>query len=167
MNNNLFGLDFSENNNNNNNNHIYLIGGIIIVILFLFYFFMKNNASLKNNSYIDKISVRQSLIPNSGRGVFAEKDFKKGEVIEVCPLLTDYKKNFANSKIKDYTFRSKFKPDQEVIVFGMCSMYNHSDNFNVGHNQDPENMIFTAARDIKKGEELYVNYGENYWNSRK
>ena len=158
---NLFGLDFSE--NNNNNNYLYLIGGIIIVIIFLFYFF-KNN---KNNSYIDKISIKQSLIPNSGRGVFAEKDFKKGEVIEVCPLITDYKKNFANSKIKDYTFRSKFKPDQEVIVFGMCSMYNHSDNFNVGHNQDPENMIFSAARDIKKGEELYVNYGTNYWTSRK
>ena len=163
MENNLFGLDFSE---NNNNNHLYLIGGIIIFILFLYYFF-KNNNSLKNNPYTEKISVKQSLIPNSGRGVFAEKDFKRGEVIEVCPLLTDYKKNFANSKIKDYTFKSKFKPDQEVIVFGMCSMYNHSDNFNVGHNQDPENMIFTAVRDIKKGEELYVNYGENYWNSRK
>ena len=42
----------------------------------------------------------------------------------------------------------------------MCSMYNHSDNYNVAHNQDPENMIYTAARDIKKGEELYVNYGQ-------
>ena len=164
MDNNLFELDFSE--NNNNNNYLYLIGGIIIVIIFLYYFF-NNNISLKNNSYTDKISVKQSLIPNSGRGVFAEKDFKKGEVIEVCPLLTDYKKNFVNSKIKDYTFKSKFKPDQEVIVFGMCSMYNHSDNYNVAHNQDPENMIYTAARDIKKGEELYVNYGTNYWNSRK
>ena len=162
MENNIFGLDFNE----NNNNHLYIISGFIIVIIFLCYFFM-NNYSLKNNSYIDKISIKQSLIPNSGRGVFAEKDFKQGEVIEVCPLLTDYKKNFVNSKIKDYTFKSKFKPDQEVIVFGMCSMYNHSDNFNVGHNQDPENMIFKAVRDIKKGEELYVNYGGPYWNSRK
>ena len=162
MENNIFGLDFNE----NNNNHLYIISGFIIVIIFLCYFFM-NNYSLKNNSYIDKISIKQSLIPNSGRGVFAEKDFKKGEVIEVCPLITDYKKNFANSKIKDYTFKSKFKPEQEVIVFGMCSMYNHSDNFNVSHNQDPENMIYKAVRDIKKGEELYVNYGGPYWNSRK
>ena len=162
MDNNIFGLEF----NDTNNNYLYLIGGIIIIIIFLCYFFMNNN-SVKNNLYIDKISIKQSLIPNSGRGVFAEKDFKQGEVIEVCPLITDYKKNFEKSKIKDYTFKSKFKPDQEVIVFGMCSMYNHSDNFNVAHNQDPENMIFTAARDIKKGEELYVNYGTNYWNSRK
>ena len=48
----------------------------------------------KSNPYTDKISIKQSLISNGGRGVFAEKDFKKGEVIEVCPLLTDYKKNF-------------------------------------------------------------------------
>ena len=164
MENNIFGLDFSE---NNNNNHLYLIGGIIIVIIFLCYFFMKNNNSVKSSPYTNKISVKQSLISGGGRGVFAEKDFKKGEVIEVCPLITDYKKNFEKSKIKDYTFKSKFKPDQEVIVFGMCSMYNHSDNFNVGHNQDPENMIYIASRDIKKGEELYVNYGTNYWNSRK
>ena len=27
-------------------------------------------------------------------------------------------------------------------------------------------MVYTAIRDIKKGEELYVNYGPNYWNSR-
>ena len=156
---NEYNLDF-------NINYLYLIGGFIIIIIFLCYFFM-NNKSIDNNSYIDKISIKQSLISGGGRGVFAEKDFKKGEVIEVCPLITDYKKNFASSKIKDYTFKSKFKPDQEVIVFGMCSMYNHSNDFNVLHNQDPENMIYTAARDIKKGEELYVNYGYNYWNSRK
>ena len=159
-------MDNDISNFNFNINYIYLISGIIIFIIFLCYFF-RNNNSVKNNSYIDKISIKQSLISGGGRGAFAEKDFKKGEVIEVCPLITDYKKNFEKSKIKDYTFRSKFKPDQEVIVFGMCSMYNHSDNFNVAHNQDPENMIYTAARDIKKGEELYVNYGKNYWNSRK
>jgi len=159
-------MDNDISNFNFNINYIYLISGIIIFIIFLCYCYMNNN-SVKNNLYIDKISIKQSLISGGGRGVFAEKDFKKGEVIEVCPLITDYKKNFANSKIKDYTFKSKFKPDQEVIVFGMCSMYNHSDNFNVGHNQDPENMIYIASRDIKKGEELYVNYGTNYWNSRK
>ena len=37
--------------------------------------------------------MKKSLIPNSGRGVFAEKDFKKDEVIEICPLITDTRKN--------------------------------------------------------------------------
>ena len=158
MESNIFGLDFNE----DNTNYLYLIGGFIVVTIFLCYLFMED----KNNPYTDKISIKKSLIPNSGRGVFANKDFKKGEIIEVCPLITDYKKNFENSKIKDYTFNSKFIKDQEVIVFGMCSMYNHSNKFNVYHTQDPENMIYAASRDIKNGEELYVSYGVDYWDTR-
>jgi uncharacterized protein len=158
---NIYNLD------NFNTDYLYIISAIVILILVLIYFFMNNSINNKNLSYTDKISIKNSLISGGGRGVFAEKDFKKGEVIEVCPLITDHKENFKNSKIKDYTFKSKFKKGQEVIVFGMCSMYNHSNNFNVHHNQDPENMIYRAGRDIKKGEELYVNYGGDYWNSRK
>ena len=46
-------------------------------------------------------------------------------------------------------------------------MYNHSDNHNIEHDQDGKgNMIYKAGRDIKKGEELYVNYGQKYWSSR-
>ena len=161
MESNSFKLDLNE----NNINYLYLIGGFIIIIIFLCYFFMNNNSKV-NISYTDKISIKKSLIPNSGRGVFANKDFKQDEIIEVCPLITDYKKNFENSKIKDYTFNSKFIKDQEVIVFGMCSMYNHSNKFNVHHTQDPENMIYTASRDIKNGEELYVSYGDDYWDTR-
>ena len=46
-------------------------------------------------------------------------------------------------------------------------MYNHSDNHNIFHDQDGQgNMVYTAFKDIKNGDELYVNYGSNYWNSR-
>ena len=63
-----------------NNDYLYIISGIIILILVLFYFFMNNN-SIDNISYTDKISIKNSLIPEGGRGVFAEKYFKKCEVI--------------------------------------------------------------------------------------
>jgi len=84
-----------------------IVGYGLMSLGFLGYFFMNNNSKV-NISYTDKISIKKSLIPNSGRGVFANKDFKQDEIIEVCPLITDYKKNFENSKIKDYTFKSKF-----------------------------------------------------------
>ena len=152
---------------NLNTDHLYIAAAGIVFILIVIYFIMnKKDYTINNQTYSDKISIKQSLIPNSGIGVFANKDFKQGEIIEVCPLITDYKKNFENSKIKDYTFNSKFIKDQEVIVFGMCSMYNHSNKFNVHHTQDPENMIYTASRDIKNGEELYVSYGADYWDTR-
>ena len=154
---------------NLNTDYLYIAAAGIVFILIVIYFIMnkkEHTINNNNNSYTDKLTIKQSLIPNSGRGVFANKDFKQGEIIEVCPSITDYKKNFENSKIKDYTFKSKFKKDQEVIAFGMCSMYNHSNEYNVQHNQDPDNMIYKAARDIKNGEELYVSYGDDYWNTR-
>ena len=154
---------------NLNTDYLYIAAAGIVFILIVIYFIMnkkEHTINNNNNSYTDKLTIKQSLIPNSGRGVFANKDFKQDEIIEVCPLITDYKKNFENSKIRDYTFRSKFIKDQEVIVFGMCSMYNHSNKYNVHHTQDPENMIYTASRDIKNGEELYVSYGVDYWDTR-
>ena len=139
---------------------------IVIILISIFLIFLYYSTPYKN-LYGNGISMKKSLIPNSGRGVFAEKDFKKDEVIEICPLITDTRKNIVKSKIEDYAFKNAFNDNEVVIAFGMCSMYNHSDNFNVVHKQDPENMIYVAKRDIKKGEELYVNYGKGYWNTRK
>ncbi len=135
---------------------------IICVLIYLFFFKEKSVVVSHDN----KLIVKDSLIPNAGRGVFANKDFKKGEIVEVCPLISDKDENIKNSVVKNYTFKNKFK-DEEVLVFGLCSMYNHSDNNNIEHDQDGKgNMIYTAGRDIKKGEELYVNYGQKYWSSR-
>lgn len=140
------------------------ISVITIICVTIYLFFFKEKPVL---SHDNKLIVKKSLIPNSGRGVFANKDFKKGEIVEVCPLISDKDENIKNSVVKNYTFKNKFK-DEEVLVFGLCSMYNHSDNNNIEHDQDGKgNMIYTAGRDIKKGEELYVNYGQKYWSSRR
>ena len=158
-------IDDNKFNNILSNEHIkyILLGFLIFIIICIFiYLFMYKNSG----TYQDKLIVKQSLIKGGGRGVFANKDFKNGEIVEICPLISDKRDNFKNSIIRDYTFKNKFK-DEEVIVFGLCSIYNHSDNNNIHHDQDnKDNMIFRAIRDIKKGEELYVNYGPNYWMSR-
>lgn len=158
-------LDLDLNDSENLNIKYILIGitfiVIICVIIYLFYF--RNESNIVE---YDKLIIKDSLIPNSGRGVFSNKDFKKGDIIEICPLISDKRENIDKSIVRDYTFKNKFK-DEEVIVFGLCSIYNHSDNNNIYHDQDGKgNMVYTAIRDIKKGEELYVNYGPNYWNSR-
>ena len=43
------------------------------------------------------------------------KIFKKGEIVEVCPLISDKNENIKNSIIKDYTFKNKFK--DEVVKY--------------------------------------------------
>ena len=35
----------------------------------------------------DKIYIKDSNIPNSGRGVFAKQSIKKGGLIEKCPII--------------------------------------------------------------------------------
>jgi len=47
-------------------------------------------------------------------------------------------------------------------------MYNHSTNYNIDYEPDINNqcMIYIANKDIIKGNELFINYGEDYWNSR-
>lgn len=158
-------IDKEQINNIVNDEYIkYILLGFLIfmiICIFVYLHMYKDNVIIQ-----DKLIVKQSLIEGGGRGVFANKDFKKDEIVEICPLISDKKDNINKSIIRDYTFKNKFK-DEEVIVFGLCSIYNHLDNNNIHHDQDNKgNMIYRALRDIKKGEELYVNYGENYWMSR-
>lgn len=109
------------------------------------------------------VQVKESS--KSGRGVYAMKDYKKGDIIEVCPAI---KNAFSDlkGKVKDYIF--KYDDTDSLIAFGYCSIYNHDDNPNAQWMVvDDETIQIICDRDIKNGEEIFVSYGQNYWNSRK
>jgi len=98
------------------------------------------------------------------RGVFANSDYKKGDIIEVCPTIKT-ETDLAGGKVRDYMFR--FDNKFSLVAFGFCSMYNHSDKPNVIWEILNENQLqMKATRDIKKGEEIFTTYGEDYWTSR-
>ena len=133
------------------NYNICIIWAIIILIFIVLYLSVRNNSII---SHEDKVVVRQSLIPNSGRGVFANKDFKKGEQIEVCPVISDKTSNIYESILGDYSFTSRYVNGNDVVAFGLCSIYNHSDNYNVDYIQVGDDMIYTANRDIRAKKEI-------------
>lgn len=113
----------------------------------------------------DKVEVKTSFMGD--RGVFARKDIKKGEIVERCPLIVDEVTSFPNgTTIKDYLFKAD--QNRSAVVFGYCSIYNHNTPHNVRWLVDIENntMTMTAITDIKKGEEMFVTYGDEYWTSR-
>ena len=118
--------------------------------------------------YNPKIYVDRS--PIHGWGVFAKEDIMEGEVFEECPILTlPIDKGEITSLLIDYRFNWPQGNDfeEQVVALGYGSLYNHSDNANSFWISDLENRTFKfiSNREIKKGEEIFVWYGDiSYWN---
>lgn len=118
--------------------------------------------------YNPKVYVDKS--PIHGWGVFAKEDIMEGEVFEECPILTlPIDKGEITSLLIDYRFNWPQGNDfeEQVMALGYGSLYNHSDNANSFWISDLENRTFKfiSNREIKKGEEIFVWYGDmSYWN---
>ena len=95
------------------------------------------------------------------RGIIASEDIKKGRIIERCPVvLTDihHDEHMDKTALRNYYFFWNKK--NSALVFGYGSLYNHSYNPNTEYvyNYKKKLMVYRAIKNIKKGEELTVNY---------
>lgn len=97
-----------------------------------------------------------------GRGVFALKDFKVGEVIENCPVLifnTKERKHLEKTLLNYYIYPWRSTRGASLVL-GYGSIYNHSYSPNADWKQNfkTQSMVFRAISPIKKGVEITVNY---------
>ena len=102
-------------------------------------------------------------VPGKGRGMFAAKDFKKDEIIEVCPVYIIPEKDFElfeKTQFTNYLFAWGEDDEGYCVCLGYGSIYNHSFEPNIEFETDMKNMtiVFKALRDIAKGEELCSDY---------
>jgi len=111
----------------------------------------------------DKVYIGQSKIINAGRGVFARRDIKKGELIERCPIIEVPKHDM--SKLKEsilvtYFFYFGKKKERLALALGFGSLYNHTDKPNSTYKIKPKELIldFIALDDIKKDNEITFDY---------
>ena len=107
------------------------------------------------------LSIRPS--PGKGRGVFAERDFAEGEVIERCPVLVlegRYRPVFGRTVIGAYHFTWVQESEVVALPLGYGCIYNHSWTPNADWvNLIRDNMMdFVAIRDISAGEEVCTHY---------
>tara|TARA_Y100001958_G_scaffold157620_1_gene153165 strand:- start:253 stop:1167 length:915 start_codon:yes stop_codon:yes gene_type:complete len=124
--------------------------------------FVRNNPInyLKFTNYIKK-----STIVEAGNGLFAGKNYKKGDIVSINPIV-----NCPNHSgpITHYVFNGK--NHQMLNVQGDISIMNDLPNQSNVHpyNFDYQNRvcIATAKRDIVKDEELFISYGDRYWRSK-
>ncbi len=117
---------------------------------------------MKKELYQANIVVRKSPLIKQ-YGVFANQSFKKGDVIEECYILSGR----GNDKtLEDYYFDVKGKYG---IFLGFGMIYNHSEDPNADYRYNVKQKIavFKAARNIKKGEEIFISYGDGWFSDRK
>jgi SET domain-containing protein len=98
-----------------------------------------------------------------GRGMFAVRDIKKGELIEQSPVFVapkSQRKYLKKTVFLEYYFNWGEKYDQCAIALGYGSLFNHSYTPNAVFNNNLENLTidFHALMDIKEGEEITINY---------
>ena len=116
-----------------------------------------------------RIAVQDS--PLHGLGVFACVDFAKDSVIERCfYLVIDDDDLQEINRLNDYLFTSPDVKSDYLCVLGYGMIYNHGAPPNAEWQiADDDNRFieFTALHDIRAGDEILHDYGEDYWNSRK
>jgi SET domain-containing protein len=111
-----------------------------------------------------KIYLGESEITNGGRGMFALKDIKMGEQIEVCPVIEVtshwHKLLIRFTELRNYYFQWGEDRRCIAICLGYGSIYNHSYQPNAEFKKDLINktITFTALSDIPSGSEILVNY---------
>ena len=119
---------------------------------------------MKQALFQNKLLVRKSTL--HGFGVFAAKTMKPGEKIEECyAIILPKGKSSSNKILDDYYFDTKRK---YALLTGFGSIYNHADEPNADYTINISKRIATikAIRPIKKGEEIFVSYGVEWFKSR-
>ena len=101
-----------------------------------------------------------------GRGIFATRDIKTGELIEVSPVLISCKNEWKYLKktvLFNYCFTWGKNYEQTAIALGYGSLFNHSytPNAEFINNIDNMSIDFYAIADIKDGQEITINYNED------
>ena len=116
------------------------------------------------------IEIRQTPF---GRGIFATEDIPSGTIVERSPLITFEYGEYISKTLDDYVF---FHGDQKCLCLGMGSLFNHNNGYNIdtkfgsrenfNNSTHPGFLEFIARRDITRGEELCIYYGDGWWEKR-
>lgn len=96
-----------------------------------------------------------------GRGVFAQKRFLKGEIIETTPVVVvpAEQVEFIDQTILTYYYYD-WEDKAVAIALGLCTLFNHSYQPNTYYIKKftEREVQYIAYRDIEVGEEITANY---------
>ena len=113
----------------------------------------------ENNNYISKSNIK-----GADRGLFAGKNYKKGEIIDINPFIEVKRNNI----IHHYCWGCPWNTSLHLLVLGNINFINETfeknkQNVNIFHfDKINKKIMCKALKDINKDEELYTFYGKGY-----
>ena len=121
--------------------------------------------------------VDSSTIPNSGKGLFAKRDFKKGEFIckftgEIIDSDELYKRDIGGPRSHYFidmgnktldVYKSKGLARYANDAEGLTKIKGKKNNSSIYMDDDEKYVYIAATKNIKAGEEIFVSYGKDYW----
>ena len=125
-------------------------------------------------------ALRVVMHPDKGRSVQALRDFKKGDLIERCPVIfipNEEIEHIQKTALNDFIYPwtgfqfdgaslkigKPTKEDTRAVALGYGSIYNHSADPNAIWEPSYEDFILEmrAAKDIRSGDLIEVSYWQN------
>lgn len=105
------------------------------------------------------------MTEKKGRGVFAKEDIPKDSVVERCEIIKfneEDAEKINETILGHYWFGWEDEYYKGILCLGNGSLYNHSLKFqNCTYFRNKDKMIFVSIKDIKKGDEILIDYGTN------
>ncbi len=107
-----------------------------------------------------------------GRGVFTRKKIFADTVIEISPVIvmnTADRILLDKTLLHDYIFEWGESKNQCAMALGYVAVYNHSTASNCEYFMlfEEDKIIIKTVRNIKRGEELTINYNGDWNNEEK
>ena len=110
----------------------------------------------------ERFCVRPSTLPGAGDGLFTRVSLAEGETLEVIGVLVEA--GSVADRCTRYADAYKFRVgDLLLIPLGYAGMVNHSSRPNVEKVIDGRSVYLRTLRPIEAGEELFLTYGEGYF----
>lgn len=123
----------------------------------------------------DYLYIATSQIPNSGRGLFTAIDIEKDEVISkfIGETLTDEQVSNRTDSVDDDYFMNL--PNGDILDCKRTECFakyaNDAEGSDTGFSNNciitmvDDDVVLVATRDINSGEEIFAEYGDNYWDN--
>ena len=113
-------------------------------------------------------SLYIAVTETMGKGVYTSLPIEVNTIIEISPVVVmnaEERKFLDQTKLHDYIFEWQTELKKCCMALGYVAVYNHSYQSNCEYEMDYATELITikTMRDIKAGEELFINYNGN-WN---